>query len=183
MSIPDRQCATSLWPCQSISSMVRSNNMFSYRSTERPFNSSWQLDSLKDVFCDFKVEKNLPSCEHIAVMPCGQDPSLHSCLAPCEQPMECCSKTCRFRCHECQTENVKQEEGKVARIQHRPHPCEKRLHCSHPCQVKCSSNHEHTKRCMEKCRQSCKHAQCQLYCSEPCAPCQEPCGWSVSFLT
>ena len=115
-------------------------------------------------------------------MPCGQDPSLHSCLARCERLMECCSKICRFRCYECQNENKKQEDGKVVRTQHRLHPCEKRLHCSHPCREKCSSTHEHTKRCMEDCRQSCKHAKCRLRCSEPCAPCQEPCGWSASFF-
>ena len=128
------------------------------------------------------MEKNLPSCEHSAIMPCGQDPSVHPCLARCDQDMECCSKKCRFHCHECQNENEKQEDGKVVRTQHRPHPCEKRLHCSHPCREKCSSSHEHTKKCMEDCRQSCKHAKCHLRCSEPCAPCQEPCGWSASFF-
>src|ERR1700734_3727912 len=117
------------------------------------------------------MEKNLPSCEHTAVMPCGQDPLFYRCLVRCDRLMECCSKICRFRCHECQAENVQQEDGKVARIQHRAHPCEKRLHCSHPCREKCSSNHEHTKKCMEDCRQSCKRARCHLRCSDPCAPC------------
>ena len=129
------------------------------------------------------MEKNLPSCEHTAVMPCGQDPSVYSCLARCDRIMECCSKICRFRCHECQNENEKQEDGKVIRTQHRLHPCEKRLHCSHPCREKCSSSHEHTKRCMEDCRQSCGHAKCQSRCSEPCAPCQEPCGWSATLFS
>ena len=35
---------------------------------------------------------------------------------------------------------------------------------------------------MEDCRQFCKHAKCRLRCSEPCAPCQEPCGWSAFFF-
>ena len=128
------------------------------------------------------MEKNLPSCEHTAIMACGQDASIYSCHARCDRLMECCSKTCRFRCHECQNENEKQEDGKVVRAQHRLHPCEKRLHCSHPCREKCSSPHEHTKMCIEDCRQSCKHAKCHLRCSEPCAPCQEPCGWSAFFF-
>ena len=163
--------------------MVRSkDSSFIFLSTEEPFNASWRLDSLEDVFCDFEMEKYLPSCEHTAVMPCGQDPSVYSCLARCDHLMECCSKTCRFLCHQCQTEDQWQEDGKVIRTQHRPHPCEKRLHCSHPCREKCSSSHEHTKRCMEECRQSCKHAKCHLRCSEPCAPCQEPCGWSAFFF-
>ncbi|KAF8808643.1 hypothetical protein BYT27DRAFT_7188610 [Phlegmacium glaucopus] len=143
----------------------------------------WQLDSLGEVFCDFKMEKDLPSCEHTAIMSCGQDPSDYSCLARCDRLMECCSKICRSRCHECQTENVKQEDGKVARARHQTHPCEKRLHCSHPCRAECSSSHEHTKQCMERCRQSCQHAHCQLACSEPCDPCQEACGWNCDHYS
>ena len=125
------------------------------------------------------MQKNLPSCEHTAIMPCGQDPSVHSCLARCDRLMECCSKTCRFRCHECQNENVRQEDGKVVRISMESPPCEKHLH---PCREKCSSTREHKKRCMEDCRQSCLHAKCRLRCSEPCAPCQEPCRWSAFFF-
>jgi hypothetical protein len=131
------------------------------------------------------MEKCLPSCEHVAVMACGQDPSNYSCLARCDRLMECCLKICRFRCHECQTENVRQEGLDVLRTQHRPHPCEKRRHCSHSCREKCSSRHEHTNnlKCMEKCQRSCKHAQCPLPCWEPCAPCQEPCDWWALFFT
>ncbi|KAF8813222.1 P-loop containing nucleoside triphosphate hydrolase protein, partial [Phlegmacium glaucopus] len=159
----------------------------------------WQLDSLGEVFCDFKMEKDLPLCEHTAIMSCGQDPSDYSCLARCDRLMECCSKICRSRCHECQTDNVKQEDGKVARAQHRTHPCEKRLHCSHPCRAKCSSSHEHTKRCMERLSLtllgalcslsrtmwmvgfflllSCDHYSCPVPCGSICVrlPCDKPC--------
>ncbi|KDR70088.1 hypothetical protein GALMADRAFT_255486 [Galerina marginata CBS 339.88] len=143
----------------------------------------YKLNALETVYCDFEMEKALPTCEHTAVMACGQDPSTHHCVARCGMTMSCCSKSCSARCHKCQTHNVLPADGKLIRSQHHDHPCEKSLHCGHRCQESCSQDHEHTAKCQEKCRQSCVHAQCRLPCSVPCAPCKEPCAWNCTHYT
>lgn len=138
---------------------------------------SFRLDNLDAIYCDFKMEKPLPTCEHSAVMACGQDPSLYSCNERCGSTLKCCSKSCNARCHECQSENIPQAGERIIRTQHRTHPCESLLYCGHRCQEHCSEGHDHTSKCLKTCRQSCSHAQCRKPCSTLCSPCQEPCAW------
>ena len=73
LPFPDRQCATFPRPFQSISFMVRSKKKIVYWSTERPSTPAGNSTCSKMLFCDFEMQKNLPSCEHTAIMPCGQD--------------------------------------------------------------------------------------------------------------
>jgi hypothetical protein len=126
------------------------------------------------------VEKQLPYCEHTALMPCSQDSAAYRCVARCGITMNCCHKTCKSQCYECQGGDPGVEiKGPIPRLLHRAHPCEQRLYCEHHCQEACSEDHHHTTKCMATCRQSCAHAQCRSPCSTPCAPCQEPCTWCV----
>ncbi|KAI6040315.1 hypothetical protein EDC04DRAFT_3140449 [Pisolithus marmoratus] len=138
-----------------------------------------QLDTLDRVYCDYVLEKRLPHCEHSVDMECSQDAGDYRCKARCGELMSCCGKTCNAPCHDCQRTNDphSEEAGLVRRQNHLRHPCKKSLHCEHMCQEACSGNHEHTKRCMEPCRQACTHARCKLPCSDPCAPCKEQCTW------
>ncbi|KAG1731512.1 uncharacterized protein EDB91DRAFT_1154350 [Suillus paluster] len=137
-----------------------------------------EISTLENVFCDFVVDKELPSCEHTARLTCSTDPSTYHCKAPCGGIMSCCGRTCKAKCYECQQKNPTSEGQRTWRAQHLPHPCEKPLFCEHLCQEACCDDHKHTVACRKPCRQACSHARCQLPCSVPCAPCQEPCTWS-----
>jgi hypothetical protein len=141
------------------------------------FCCSFRFDDLDNVYCDFQMEKDLPSCEHSVVMDCGRDPSTYECTARCGLEMKCCSKSCNAPCHACQVKNNPQSGEKTTRMEHRTHACESLLHCGHRCQDHCSEAHTHTVKCMNACRQNCAHAQCHRPCSTLCAPCQEPCSW------
>ncbi|EIN11698.1 P-loop containing nucleoside triphosphate hydrolase protein [Punctularia strigosozonata HHB-11173 SS5] len=138
------------------------------------------MQNLEEVPCEVPVERALPSCEHVAVLPCYEDPSNFSCPSPCNTPMGCCNKTCPSPCSQCQAFNARpgDEESKVPRTNHKPHPCERSLFCGHRCQNPCSETHECTSFCKESCRQVCEHARCRKPCGAACAPCQEPCTWA-----
>ncbi len=152
---------------------------------------SFQLDNLENVFCPELIPKKLPGCEHEATMRCSDDPRRYSCRETCSGIMSCCGRSCKARCHECQSLNaapeslddkgddVVEEQHPVQRVMHLGHPCQKSLFCGHLCGKQCSSDHECTLECKEACRQVCTHARCRNYCSVPCAPCQEPCAWYV----
>ncbi|KAF8959737.1 hypothetical protein BDZ97DRAFT_1666780 [Flammula alnicola] len=188
-SQPCRRLCPRNHPCRKLCSAACGQCHFSVANVSLPCGhikasvECWQLDSIESVFCDFEVEKALPHCEHIAVMACGQEPENYVCVARCAADMGCCNKACNARCHECQALNVREEDGRCSRVKHRPHPCEKDIHCGHRCQENCSEDHQHTTRCRKECRQVCNHAKCRLPCSVPCAPCQEPCGWNCSHHT
>ncbi|KAF9227364.1 hypothetical protein BS17DRAFT_747823 [Gyrodon lividus] len=139
----------------------------------------YQLDTIERIYCNQEVAKPLPHCEHIASMPCSQEPENHRCLTRCAEWMSCCSKSCSASCYQCQEGNRQSDEGgSIKRTKHLAHSCEKRLYCEHQCQEPCSEDHEHTMRCKAKCRQVCPHAQCRRECSFPCAPCKQNCTWA-----
>ncbi|KAI6119903.1 hypothetical protein EDD16DRAFT_1579433 [Pisolithus croceorrhizus] len=140
----------------------------------------YQLDTLDRIYCDFVLEKRLPHCEHSVHMECSQNPEDYRCKARCGELMSCCGKMCNAPCYDCQRANDPHSEEAlfIRRQNHHRHPCQKNLHCEHICQEACSNDHEHTRRCMEPCRQACTHAKCRLPCSEPCAPCKEQCTWT-----
>jgi len=153
------------------------NNILSVMNYWTESCHSFRLDNLDAEYCDFEMEKPLPTCEHSAVMACGQDPATYKCTKRCGLEMKCCSKSCIAPCNECQSKNPPQFDEKTVRTQHRTHACETSLHCGHRCQEHCSDDHHHTVKCMLTCRQSCVHARCYRSCSTLCAPCQEPCSW------
>ena len=137
------------------------------------------MNDLENVMCEVVVEKDLPTCEHSASMPCSWDAEAHMCTKPCDGIMGCCGRTCQSRCSDCQVLNLDQraDDGKVTRAQHARHPCKKPLFCGHVCTLPCAQDHVCTKSCSEDCRQECAHAKCRLRCSAPCASCKEACTW------
>lgn len=147
---------------------------------------SYQLEQLPSVKCAKQVRKPLPDCEHSAMMPCHRDPATVSCREPCTGALECCSKSCKASCGDCQALNLEAEwgqGGKIVRTHHVPHPCERPMYCQHNCGLPCSREHECNTKCKAPCRQQCVHHSCPKPCSEPCAPCMEPCIWSCAHFS
>ncbi|KAJ6594163.1 hypothetical protein B0H19DRAFT_1094164 [Mycena capillaripes] len=135
-----------------------------------------RLDNLDEVFCTALVMKDFPTCEHSAEMMCSSDPSEVQCTSPCGGVMTCCGRTCNSRCHTCQRVN-EQTLGRITRIEHDRHLCQKLLFCAHTCSKECSKDHECTTVCQQQCRQECSHSRCRSYCSTPCSPCMKECTW------
>ncbi|PVF97899.1 P-loop containing nucleoside triphosphate hydrolase protein [Serendipita vermifera] len=126
--------------------------------------------------CHEPVKRSLSGCEHVAEMPCFQDPSTFICRERCAQAMDCCQKVCNSACSDCQA--VSTAPGR--RDAHKVHICGRTLHCQHECREACSVEHKGicgTVDCKAPCRQSCSHHPCNLGCSEPCRPCAMPCLW------
>ncbi|KAI0628064.1 hypothetical protein C8Q77DRAFT_1068619 [Trametes polyzona] len=145
-----------------------------------------QLQNLAVVKCHQQVRKQLLSCEHTAMMPCHQDPARFACREPCSGPLQCCSKSCKASCGDCQKLNPHAPPatgGRIARANHRSHPCERPMYCQHNCGLPCSREHECNTKCQGPCRQQCTHHRCPKPCSEPCAPCMEPCPWSCPHFS
>ncbi|KAJ6499128.1 hypothetical protein C8R45DRAFT_981206 [Mycena sanguinolenta] len=136
----------------------------------------YRLDDLAEVFCTSRVIKNFPTCEHSAEMMCSANPAEVKCTNSCGGIMSCCGRSCGSGCHMCQGIN-NQTEGRINRIEHVAHPCQKILFCAHTCSKPCSRDHECAKECKEQCRQECAHSRCTSYCSSPCAPCMKECTW------
>ena len=149
--------------------------------------ASHKLENLGSVTCTVQVRKELPSCEHAAIMPCYQDPATHYCQEVCRGTLSCCSRTCKSKCGDCQSitlQNSKEKPvGKVPRLGHRSHPCERPLYCQHLCGLPCSQNHECNTSCRGECRQRCSHTRCRRPCHVPCAPCMEPCMWKCEHAS
>jgi len=140
---------------------------------------SYQMDKLDEIRCRQLVVRDLPDCEHTAELECSDDPSQHRCTKRCDGIMSCCGRSCNSSCWKCQSQSsqARDDSGKVSRIKHMSHQCEKRLYCEHQCAEFCSENHQCTTSCKGPCRQVCAHTKCRNYCSTPCPPCQEPCTW------
>ncbi|KAI0375984.1 hypothetical protein BV20DRAFT_31266 [Pilatotrama ljubarskyi] len=145
-----------------------------------------KLENLATVQCTQPVKKRLPTCEHSTMIACYRDPVSVRCREPCSGALECCSKTCKATCGDCQGVNVESprtKSNKVTRVHHVSHPCERPLYCEHRCSLPCSRDHECNTRCKETCRQQCAHHSCPKPCSEPCAPCMQPCVWSCAHFS
>ena len=141
---------------------------------------SYRLDDLENISCDVTIRKALITCEHFADMACSADPESYVCTKQCGGVTTCCGRDCRAQCHQCQMKNATSlEKMRIDRKIHVQHNCEKLLYCAHRCSKPCSLDHECATTCNEECRQKCAHTRCRQFCSTPCAPCQEPCTWSV----
>jgi hypothetical protein len=146
---------------------------------------SFAIERLSDVFCTSQVTKQLPNCEHIALVACSEDLRQVQCNALCGGSMQCCSRTCRSQCWKCQMATQKasgRQPGSTIirfdRTQHEPHSCERVLVCQHTCGVSCNQEHRCNTQCQKPCRQQCVHHKCPKPCSVPCPPCMEPCPWA-----
>ncbi|KAI0353983.1 hypothetical protein OH77DRAFT_1426841 [Trametes cingulata] len=146
----------------------------------------YKLEDLASVQCTQQVRKRLPSCEHSAMVACHRDPASVQCSETCAGTLQCCSKTCKAKCGQCQAVNIQSpmmKSQKVARARHVSHPCERPLYCEHRCGLPCSQEHQCNTKCKNPCRQQCAHHRCPKPCSEPCAPCMEPCIWSCAHMS
>ncbi|KAI0696188.1 hypothetical protein BC835DRAFT_1272285 [Cytidiella melzeri] len=141
-------------------------------------------DDLGNVACMQDVRKRLPRCEHFAVMPCYQNPATFQCQESCGGAMDCCTRTCKSKCYDCQKLSLptgSDEVKMVLRSKHKPHPCERILYCQHLCGLDCHPKDEGCNpSCKGGCRQQCSHHRCKKPCSIPCAPCMEQCEWRCS---
>lgn len=126
--------------------------------------------------------KRLPFCEHQVELPCFRDPATKLCDATCGGQLECCSKTCQSKCHECRERSMVDSTAapsSILRTTHQPHECDRSLYCQHLCGLSCHSGKEDCNdSCQEQCRQGCSHQTCTKGCSTPCPPCMEPCTWN-----
>lgn len=122
-------------------------------------------------------------------MRCGDDPASFVCRQVCNGAMNCCTKTCKSQCFECQTltraaltiEGASIPYSPTSRITHQKHPCERLLYCLHACGQDCHpKDMPCNPACEQKCRQECIHQSCKKHCSAPCPPCMEPCIWKCS---
>ncbi|KAH9912307.1 uncharacterized protein BXZ73DRAFT_56354 [Epithele typhae] len=123
--------------------------------------------------CSVRVRKQVPDCQHWAVMPCHQDPSTHMCKERCNATLPCCKKQCEAKCHECKNlPPVEEPESSATPTAvHMPHNCGRKLYCQHP-------YHSTDVTCQRHwCRRQCLHQPCTKPCSVPCEPCMEPCAW------
>lgn len=139
------------------------------------------LQDLKSVKCQKIVTKKLPYCEHSKQVACHKDPPSVTCAEPCDQLMDYCFKKCKARCGECQTWYLDANEvrsGRIKRVIHTEHPCERELYCQHLCGRPCHPKDQGCNNdCEQPCRQQCTHHKCLEPCSVACAPCLEACAW------
>ncbi|KAJ7651473.1 hypothetical protein DFH06DRAFT_1207067 [Mycena polygramma] len=143
----------------------------------------YRLDNLDEVFCTEQVMKDFPTCEHSARMVCSLDPADARCNSICGGVMTCCGRPCNSKCHECQRSNLNAPtDGRINRIQHEVHYCQKDLFCAHACGEACSRDHVCATVCHEQCRQECSHSRCTSNCSTPCSPCMKECTWVCPHL-
>ncbi|GBE80241.1 hypothetical protein SCP_0214510 [Sparassis crispa] len=146
------------------------------------------LEKLESVKCQKLVRKQLPRCEHSVTVACSQDTTLVQCKEPCGGTLQCCSKTCKSTCNDCQRATAGaaftvRSTNRINRTSHVAHPCERLLNCQHRCGLDCSQDHHCNTKCSHECRQRCIHHECPKLCSAPCAPCMEPCIWRCAHQT
>ncbi|PIL26781.1 hypothetical protein GSI_11117 [Ganoderma sinense ZZ0214-1] len=149
------------------------------------------LENLASVKCSKQVRKELPGCEHSAMVACHKDPATVHCLEPCGGTLQCCSRTCKAHCSACQSQTAQHANGVVSgapaargisRTHHVGHPCERLLYCQHKCGRDCAKEHECNTECREACRQQCAHHRCKEPCFSPCAPCMKECEWACAHF-
>ena len=135
------------------------------------------------------MRKQLPGCEHSAMVACHRDPATVHCLEPCGGTLQCCSRNCKAHCSACQSQTTQHRaagEAAVAtratRTHHVGHPCERLLYCQHKCGRDCAKEHECNTECRQACRQQCTHHKCKEPCFKPCAPCMKECEWACAHF-
>ncbi|KAM9759617.1 NFX1-type zinc finger-containing protein 1 isoform 1-T2 [Menidia menidia] len=143
--------------------------------------------------CLRKVEKIIPQCQHVQMIPCHQDPETFICQEPCQKLLGCghpcasvCGDPCSSKCRVKVTLHLKcghtqngecfyktQTEQPECRA-----PCEHLLKCGHACTGTCGKCYQgrfHS-RCSHRCERLlvCSH-KCMEPCTRDCPPCQRPC--------
>lgn len=146
--------------------------------------------------CMVKVEKLIPSCGHLQMVPCSVPEDVYSCMKPCEKTLVCghgCSKHCGEKCEvDCRKEVSAQlkcghtqtircwekrdlESGIHVRCKH---PCRASLSCGHQCSGSCDGCFQGRFHmgCTHPCKATlvCSH-ECSQPCTRDCPPCSNIC--------
>ena len=113
-----------------------------------------------DVFCLKQVEKFIPHCGHLEIMPCHMDPERWKCGRPCQRWLDC-GHNCKQLCGEQCLSSLCQE------------PVYMTLTCQHKVTVKCNNFTKTSTLVLQPCRQQCLKLlpcghNCKNICSEPC---------------
>ena len=148
------------------------------------------MDELSGVTCKVPVSRQFPTCEHTVEVGCSVDINKVPCQALCDGILSCCGRPCKSKCYECQSlgngnllpeDEAPRPVERQGRSHHKPHRCDKPLHCQHSCPGICGPDHTTCNEpCTAPCRQVCSHSRCPRPCSKACTPCQEPCTWLAS---
>ncbi|XP_041359513.1 NFX1-type zinc finger-containing protein 1-like [Gigantopelta aegis] len=140
--------------------------------------------------CKKPVQKLLPKCNHVQMVPCSMEPWLFKCTHKVEEDRSCghhisvecsgrkimpctnpcsqvlpCGDLCSGTCGTCFQGRLNQP------CQLR---CRKILVCGHACLDQCGN----CPPCQKDCENRCHHTMCQEKCGDPCVPCRMPCPWS-----
>ncbi|NXT07482.1 ZNFX1 protein, partial [Prunella fulvescens] len=145
--------------------------------------------------CMVKVEKTIPRCGHIQMVPCHIPAWEFKCLEPCQKKLNCghtckssCGELCTMSCPEQVTATLKcGHEQKVScwmtRMRYEESvkcesKCSVTLACGHVCSGSCHTcfGGRFHKACGSPCKRVliCSH-KCQEPCTTECPPCQKEC--------
>ncbi|KAL1670096.1 hypothetical protein GGF50DRAFT_122799 [Schizophyllum commune] len=98
--------------------------------------TSYLMNDLENVACEVVVEKDLPTCEHSASMPCSWDAEAHLCTKPCDGIMGCCGRTCQTCAHKACPVPC----GSVCIRLPCDEPCRNEMPCGHQCPSVCGED-------------------------------------------
>uniref|UniRef100_A0A3Q3JND9 RZ-type domain-containing protein n=1 Tax=Monopterus albus TaxID=43700 RepID=A0A3Q3JND9_MONAL len=143
--------------------------------------------------CSVKIEKIIPQCEHIQMVPCHQDPSTFVCKEPCQKMLRCghlcdslCGEPCTTQCKVKVTLNLKCGHSQAGACFYKTQtvgpecktPCEHQLKCGHACRGSCGKCYQGRFHfpCLHQCERLliCSH-KCMEPCTRDCPPCNRPC--------
>lgn len=145
--------------------------------------------------CEVKVQKLLPLCGHLQLVPCHMNPKDYNCKAKCEKMCSSghqCSKACSQECGACEIKVKKvipqcNHEMLLPCFQ-KPelklctNPCKKILYCGHLCSLQCGQ-YCNPRACIVVISKelSCGHTR-QVACNQSSVfvKCEEPCTQLLS---
>ncbi|XP_068120429.1 NFX1-type zinc finger-containing protein 1 [Hyperolius riggenbachi] len=146
--------------------------------------------------CMVEVEKLIPKCNHLQMVPCSISENTFCCTMPCDKYLQCghpceklCGEDCEVRCQKEVTVDLKcGHQQKIKCWQKRDlefgmpvkckEPCRTTLNCGHKCSGTCERCFQG--RFHEGCSHPCKAVlvcshECQEPCTRNCPPCSRPC--------
>ncbi|XP_075703159.1 NFX1-type zinc finger-containing protein 1 [Rhinoderma darwinii] len=146
--------------------------------------------------CVEEVEKLMPLCGHIQLLPCSTSVNTFCCAVPCSKFLQCghpcerlCGEECEERCQKKITAQLKCGHSQEVKCwQKRDIDFGMPIKCRKPCQVKLICNHTCRGTCdtclqgrfHEGCKHPCKAIlicshECKEPCTKECPPCHRPC--------
>ncbi|NXP31996.1 ZNFX1 protein, partial [Leiothrix lutea] len=145
--------------------------------------------------CMVKVEKTIPKCGHVQMVPCHISPWEFKCLEPCQKSLNCghpcrnsCGQQCTLHCPVQVTATLKcghkqkvscwvTRTGREETVKCQ-NKCSVTLACGHVCSGSCHTcfGGRFHKACDRPCKRVliCSH-KCQEPCTTECPPCQKKC--------